>query len=130
MARTTIVFGVLMIALGLAGYVGTGRVSVTALIPAAFGIVLAVLGALSFDERRRKHTMHAAAAVGVVGFLGTAGALVGLLAGGEASRAVIARALMAILMAAFVGLGVRSFIAARKARAGTASEPSRTAPKA
>ena len=123
MARTTIVFGVLMIALGLAGYVGTGRASVTALIPAAFGILLAVLGALSFDERRRKQTMHAAAAIGVIGFLGTAGALVGVLAGGEVSSAVIARALMAILMAVFVGLCVRSFIAARKARAASVPSP-------
>lgn len=117
MARTTIVFGVLMIALGLAGYFGTGRVSVTALIPAGFGILLAVLGALSFDERRRKQTMHAAAAIGVIGLLGTAPALVQLLVGGEASSAVLARAVMAILMAVFVGLCVRSFIAARKARA-------------
>jgi len=117
MAGTTIVFGVLMIALGLVGYFGTGRVSVTALIPAGFGVVLAVLGALSFNERRRRHTMHAAAAVGVIGFLGTAAALVQLLAGGDRSSASLARAAMAILMAVFVGLCVRSFIAARKARA-------------
>lgn len=117
MARTTVVFGVLLIALGLVGYFGTGRVSVTALIPAGFGIVLAVLGALSFDERRRKHTMHAAAAIGVIGFLGTARALFQLLTGGAASSAVLARAAMATLMAVFVGLCVRSFIAARNARA-------------
>lgn len=121
MGNTTIVFGVLLIVLGLAGYFATGQESATALIPAGFGIVLAVLGALSLDERRRKHMMHAAAAVGVIGFLGTARALVGfvsLLLGGDVTRpaAVVAQALMAILTAIFVGLCVRSFRQAPRAR--------------
>lgn len=44
MARTTMVFGVVLIALGVIGYVGTAAVSITALIPAIFGAVLAILG--------------------------------------------------------------------------------------
>jgi hypothetical protein len=95
---------------------------VTALIPAFFGVVLVMLGWLATNERYRKHAMHVAAMVGLLGFLGTVGGLAGLLAllsGGEVQRpaAVVAQSLMAILMAIFVGLCVRSFVAARRARA-------------
>ncbi len=40
MARVTIVFGVLLIVLGLVGYLGTGSVHPTALIPTWFGLAL------------------------------------------------------------------------------------------
>ncbi len=43
LAGTTIAFGVVLIVLGVAGYPGSGGVSVTALIPAIFGVVLAAL---------------------------------------------------------------------------------------
>ena len=54
MARTTIVFGIMLVVLGLVGYVGTGAASVTALIPAFFGAVLGFLGWLGLNERYRK----------------------------------------------------------------------------
>jgi hypothetical protein len=122
MAQTTIIFGAMLIALGVLGYVGSGAASVTALIPAFFGAVLAVLGWVGRHERYRKHVMHAAAAVGVVGFLGSARGLAGLMAvlsGGPVERpaAVVAQSVMAVLMAVFVGLCVKSFVDARRARA-------------
>ena len=40
MYKTTILFGALLIITGLAGYLGTGSEQKTALIPAAFGIVI------------------------------------------------------------------------------------------
>ena len=46
MPRITVVFSVLYIALGLAGYFLTGAVHTTALIPAFIGVVLLVLGLL------------------------------------------------------------------------------------
>ena len=115
MARTTIVFGVALVVLGIGGYVGTGSTAITALIPAVFGLVLGGLGAVALNEGARKHAMHAAAMLGVVGFLVP---LVHLLSVGRTARpgAVIAQSIMAVLMAAFVGLCVRSFIAARRAR--------------
>src|SRR5688572_32328469 len=70
MAHTTIVFGLLLTGLGLVGYFLAGGVSVTALIPAFFGIVLLALGFLARSEPMRKHAMHAAAAVALIGFLG------------------------------------------------------------
>lgn len=124
MAQTTIGFGVVLALLGAAGYALTGGVSITALIPTFFGLPLIVMGALALNERFRKHAMHAAAALGLVGFVGSAGGLpklVTLLTGGEVARpaAVMAQSIMAALTAVFVGLCVKSFIDARRARTGS-----------
>jgi hypothetical protein len=120
MANTAILFGFLLILLGAAGYVGSGMESPTALIPAVFGALLVIAGAVARNESRRKHAMHAAAMVGLLGFLGSAPGLLELpaLLGGEAARpaAVASKSAMAALCAIFVGLCVRSFIAARKGR--------------
>lgn len=116
MASTTILFGTLLTLLGLAGYFLTGATSVTALIPAIFGLLLLVLGFLARSESLRRHAMHAAAAVALVG---CAGALFSLLRTPLATRsamAVFSQAAMVVLTAVFVGLCVRSFIAARRAR--------------
>jgi hypothetical protein len=114
-------FGVLLIVLGVVGYAATGGVSVTALIPAFFGIVLVALGLLARNERYRKHAMHVAVVVGLLGLLGTARGLMALprvMSQTDVDRpaAVVAQAVMAILMIVYVALGVRSFIAARRAR--------------
>jgi len=120
MAGVTITFGGLLIALGFGGWFATGQESPTALIPAAFGVLLAILGFVARKESLRKHAMHGAAAVGLLGLLGSARGLMGLpaLLGGTAERpaAVISQTLMAMLCAVFVWLCVRSFIAVRRAR--------------
>ena len=56
MAKVTILFAVLLIALGLAGYLGTGSIHPTALIPAWFGLALGIFGSLAISpgEGRRK----------------------------------------------------------------------------
>jgi hypothetical protein len=45
MAKVTLVFAALFIALGIIGFVGTGSVHYTALIPAALGLLLGIFGA-------------------------------------------------------------------------------------
>ena len=45
MATTTIGFGIVLIILGAAGFVGSGMAHPTALIPAAFGLLLVIFGA-------------------------------------------------------------------------------------
>jgi hypothetical protein len=50
-ARVTTAFGVVFIGLGVIAYLGTAAVSVTALIPAIFGAVLALLGWVAAHER-------------------------------------------------------------------------------
>ena len=126
MAQVTIVFGVLMILLGVVGYAATGRASPTALIPVIPGLIWVALGALARNDRMRKHAMHAAAALSLIGFLAMARAIVNLVrwqTGGptpERPPAVVSQAILGVLLLVFLVLCVRSFIAARRARgAGT-----------
>jgi hypothetical protein len=121
-APVSIGFGVVLIALGVGFYYGTGQVSHTALIPAWFGIPLLLLGVLALKDRLRKHAMHLAAVVGLFGFGG--GAIMGLpklpaLLAGTAERplAVVEQLLLAAVCLLFVALCVRSFIVARRNRA-------------
>src|SRR6516165_9147020 len=72
MAAITVVFGILLIGVGVVGFVATGSSHYTALIPAGMGLVLGILGGLSFQDRFRKHAMHLAALVGVIGFAAAA----------------------------------------------------------
>ncbi len=122
MAKITIGLGLVLIALGIGSYFGTGRASVTALIPAFFGVPLLLLGLLALKESMRKHAMHIAAVMGLLGFGGTVGGLMKLpvlLTGGELERpaAVAVQASMAIVCFVFVLLCVWSFIKARRASA-------------
>lgn len=125
MPRITVIFSFIYIALGVGGYFLTGAVHKTALIPAVIGVVLLVLGLLGGKENLRMHVMHAALLVGLLALLGTARGLLKLPAAfdGTADRpaAVFAQAATALLSIVYLSLGVRSFIAARRARAGSAS---------
>jgi uncharacterized membrane protein len=121
MARTAMIFGVLLILLGLLAYLGTGRDSATALIPAFFGLPLLLLGWLGRAGSRRKHALHAAAVLAALGLAGSARGVPQawqVLAGDEVARpmAAVVQAVMALLCLIFVVLAVRSFVAARRAR--------------
>jgi cell shape-determining protein MreD len=121
MANTTIGFGGILLVLGVAGYAVTGAQSPTALIPAALGFLLVLLGWLARRPRMRMHAMHGAALLGVLGFAGSVrgiGQVARMLVGQTVQRpsAAIAQSIMAFVCLAFVGLTVRSFIAARLAR--------------
>ena len=109
----------MLIALGVASYVGTGMTSVTALIPAFVGAVFIVLALIARNGAARKHAMHAAVALGVMGALASLGRAVPAVMNGQATRpAVLAALAMAALLAVYVALGVQSFVAARNARLG------------
>lgn len=117
MPSTTRYFGLILIVLGIASYVLTDRTSVTALIPALFGAVLVVCALVARNEAARKHAMHAAVAVGLIGALASLGRGVpAALSGGATRPAVLSQLVMGVLLLIYVGLGVQSFIAARKAR--------------
>jgi len=115
----TIVYGSLLIVLGIAGYFMSGMVSITALIPAFLGIIILVSGVLAQKESRRKLFMHIALVFGLLGFLGTVGALpslITMIGGEEITRpgAVIGKSVTAILSLIFLIIGVKSFIDARR----------------
>jgi len=120
MPRITVVFSLGYIALGLVGYLLTGGVHMTALIPAFIGVILLVLGLLGRKKNLRAHVMHAALLIGLMALLGTARSLLKLPAAfdGTAERpeAIFAQAATAVLSVVYLALGVRFFIAARRAR--------------
>lgn len=118
MQRLTLVIGGLLVVLGIGAYVtylGSQLESVTALIPAFVGIVLLICGAIAArGERARMHATHAALAVALLAALG---ALVRVVTVAALSGGVIVSAIMFLLLAFYIVMGVRSFVAARRARA-------------
>lgn len=120
MAGVAIGVGVLLTLLGVVGYFASGGASVTALIPAGFGVLFMILGFVARNQARRKHAMHGMAVLALVGLVATFnGALkaLSLLGGGAVERpqAVIAQGVMALLCLVFLILAIRSFIQARRA---------------
>ncbi len=124
MPTTTIISGGLLILIGIIGYIyglNTGSASPTALIPAAFGLLLLIFGLFAASkENLRKHLMHGAVLIGFLGFLATASSVLkipALLAGtAERPAAVAAQFAMALVCFVFVILCVLSFISARRNR--------------
>jgi hypothetical protein len=122
MAKVTMVFALLLCVLGLAGFLGTGRIHQTALIPTWFGLALGLCGylAISPNEKRRKLFMHISVTIALLGFLGAGGrAVYGYVHASSLGIAPDAIALgsqliMAALTLIYVILCVRSFIAARR----------------
>ena len=122
MAKVTLVFAALLIALGLVGFLGTGSMFPTALIPTWFGLALALFGflAISPDEKRRKLFMHINVTIALLGFLGAGGraafAFIHANSVGKSpeAAAVGSQLAMAGLTLIYVILCVRSFINARR----------------
>ncbi len=114
---------ILLVLTGLAGfYLGhpsAGKVSMTALIPAFWGLALALCGFLSLRENLLRHAMHAAAAIALLGCLGagmrlpklwqayTSGAV-------NSPLALLCHLAMTLVCLAFLILCIRSFILARR----------------
>lgn len=124
MTAITRALGLALIAVGVVSYVVTGSDSITALIPAALGVIILALGVAAARDSLHRHAIHAALAVALVGALGTVMNLVhlpALLAGGEVERpaAVVAAFITFGLCAGYVALGIRSFRAARRERGGS-----------
>jgi hypothetical protein len=121
MPSTSIFCGILLILIGLVGYIiGSmdGTASMTALIPAVFGVLLAGLGlGASASEAMRKHLMHAAVAIALLGFVAVTAQLVRKLDAISLTPAVLSQISMAAVCLVFVILAVRSFAAARRERA-------------
>lgn len=123
MAKLAIGFGVVLIVLGVIGFVLTGDVHPTALIPTWFGVALILCGVVANtpDTKRRMVWMHIAVTLGLFGFL-----FPGFMAikewvgahGGALAHpaAVDEQAAMSIICLVFTGMCVRSFIAARRSR--------------
>ncbi|HMU32386.1 MAG: hypothetical protein JSS77_15130 [Acidobacteria bacterium] len=118
MTSLSIWFGRLLVLVGIVGYAYgmiQGNASFTALIPAAFGLVLMILGYLGQrSEGARKHFMHVAMLIGLIGFVVPAWRLISKFDGFSASAAHLSQLVMAVLCLLFVIFGIRSFVNARR----------------
>lgn len=123
MVKTSFIFSALFILIGLVAWIATGMEQVTALIPAFFGILVFILALVSnLKENLRRHLMHAAMALVLLGLLGSMGGLLRLIGfvftGAELARpaAVYAQSAFALASIGYLYTGIRSFIEARKNR--------------
>ena len=118
MTATTRMVGLVLAVIGIVSYVGTGRTSWTALIPAIFGVVFLLLAYVARNEAARRHAMHVAMVVALAGIAGTAARLLPALAAGQFARpAVLAQLVTTLLLAWYLVMGIKSFRDARRARA-------------
>tara|TARA_Y100000588_G_C14162590_1_gene885490 strand:+ start:839 stop:1234 length:396 start_codon:yes stop_codon:yes gene_type:complete len=127
MYKITIVFGILLICTGLAGYFGTDTKSLTALIPSAIGIIILLCGLLAANEKRRMMAMHIAVLIGLIGALGL---IPQLIKENQPPAALASKIITLVLCVVFVGVCVRSFILARQSRgAATNNQETEDAPE-
>lgn len=125
MPNLALLFGTLLFALGPIFYFlnEPGNRSLTALIPVPIGLLIIGAGLAARHPARRKAAMHVAAALGLLGLLGS---LMGarhwpaIFSGNIASLArplaAVEQLLMFLICTTFLILCVRSFIAARRGR--------------
>ena len=115
----TVAFGVLLVIQGVGFYIFAGSKSMTALIPTLVGLPILFLGILAFMESARKHAMHLAAALAMLGFVAAVGRMAS--AGLSMSPAGISVLTLALLTGGFLILCIKSFVDARRRQ----SEPER-----
>lgn len=112
--------GVLTVA-GVVAYVITSAASVTALIPAFVGVALIIAAVVAMRwDGARMHAIHAALVVALLAALGSLRnvAAIGDAIDGSAERpaAIWVSLIMFVVLVAYLVAGIRSFIAARRAR--------------
>ena len=126
-ALTLIVSAALiLLGVGFYGYATTidDAPSKTALIPTALGVLLGICGLLALKPGLRKHAMHVAVVLGLLGLLAAVGrGAPGWFSGAAPESAtkrlaLIELACMAGICLIYVVFCVRSFVLARMARSG------------
>jgi hypothetical protein len=110
--------GLILIVLGVASYVLTGRTSITAMIPAFFGAAFLICAMIARrSDAARRHAMHAAVAIGLIGAIAALARGIPAAMNGDPTRpAVLSQLAMGVLLVIYVALGVQSFIEARRKR--------------
>jgi hypothetical protein len=123
MAKLTLGFGILLILLGIIGFVTTGSVHPTSLIPSGIGLLFVVFGVLANtdDSKKRMLWMHISVTVALLVFLGMIPAAIDTLrlARGVSFPHPIAveeKGALCLFCLIYVLFCVRSFISARRSR--------------
>ena len=119
MIRVVNLIGLLLLGLGLLAYFGfadAAERSWTALIPAFAGVPLLICGWIGRREHARKHAMHAAMVIALLGVVLPLGRLIpvsiknGFVFDSKSGTMIG----MSVLSLVLLVLGIRSFIAARR----------------
>ena len=113
MHRWTILFGLLLVAIGLGAYYFADAKQPMVLIPAVLGIAMFVCGVVAAQGAMRMLAIHVAALIGVIGFVGP---LVALFEDTANTATVLAKGLTSALCLMFVLMCVNSFLEVRRAR--------------
>ena len=130
MPQLTLTIGILLTILGIGGYLlgfqtGGEDASITALIPAFAGVPIAICGLIAMQSAgARKHAMHIAVAIALLGALATLMPLFSRILNPDVTTSWLTKTSvigMLALCLALVVAGVRSFIAAKRARAASQS---------
>jgi len=123
MPKITVVFGILLCGLTAAILLYKGGVgSVSIFIPTLIGVPLIVLGLVAIVQPSlRKHVMHAAVTVGLLGALAALGRgipqLLKIVKGDEVDWLAVSMVwAMILICVTYVLVCIESFVAARKAR--------------
>ncbi len=124
MPGLTILIGLLLIGQGLFAYFvlsepdAEGHRSITAMIPAFLGGPLLLLGLVALKPSVRKHAMHIAMLLALLGILGALFRPIRATIAGTGvdwmSTPVLMQVTMAVICVVFLVLGVRSFVVARR----------------
>lgn len=121
MVRSTMIFSLLLMLLGIVCYVITGMASVTALIPTFLGLPMGFCGYLALDHQRLKIAMHTAVVLGLVGLAATVKGLwkgIWMMMGTSVERpvAVVEQSITALICFVFVVMCFKWFVRNRRAR--------------
>jgi hypothetical protein len=121
MSYLAIGVGIVMIAMGVVSIAETPSSLFDIVFPAGLGMLFILMGLLARKEQLKKHAMHGAAMLSLLGLVLTIPALSVLGAqshGGMPPHAITSFAQMAtgVLCLVFLVAAVRSFIVARRAR--------------
>lgn len=113
-------FGALLTIVGIAFYFASAHHAPTSLIPVGFGVLLLILGVIGRrGDKARKHSMHLAAVVSLIGTVGGFFMAWKPPAEGKpkSQLAVTEQVILGALCAIFLILCIKSFIDARRNRA-------------
>jgi hypothetical protein len=103
------IFSGALVVLGVVSYFGTRRASLTALIPAAFGLLVALLSLLAWLSPSWSDPLRfATVSIGILGFVATARSLIvlsrSLRSDVSVTPATLSKGIMSLSCLAFVGV--------------------------
>jgi hypothetical protein len=112
MPKVAVTVGILLILQGVGFYFASASRSPTALIPAVAGLLILISGLIGFQDAWRKHALHGAVMVALLGMLAPIVRMA--MAGVSLSLAGISQLIMLVLCGGFLILGIKSFRDARR----------------